>query len=56
MKKWIKAVPIGAGAFAVAAGMAANVCIAHYVGFPKPAGKEKTGCRTEKRFLEETAS
>ena len=44
MKKWMKAVLVGAGAFAVVAGIAAIVCIAHYVGFSEPAGPEKTGC------------
>ena len=34
MKKWIKAVLVGAGAFAVVAGIAAIVCVGHYVGFP----------------------
>ena len=52
MKKWMKAVLIGAGAFAVVAGIAAIVCIAHYVGFPEPAGPEKTGCRTETLCVE----
>ncbi len=48
MKKWMKVVLIGTGVFAVAAGIAAIVCIAHYVGFPEPAGSKKTGYRTEK--------
>ena len=52
MKKWMKAVLIGAGAFAVAAGIAAIVCVGHYVGFPEPAGEEKTGYRTEKLCVE----
>ena len=52
MKKWMKAVLIGAGVFAVAAGIVAILCIAHYVGFPEPAGPKKTGYRTEKLCVE----
>ena len=53
MKKWMKAVLIGAGAFAVAAGIAAIVCVGrHYVGFPETAGADKTGYRTEKLCVE----
>ena len=52
MKKWIKAVLVGAGAFAMAAGIAAVVCINHYVGFAKPASPEKTGYKTEKLCVE----
>ena len=46
MKKWMKAVLIGVVVFALVAGIAAIVCIGHYVGFPEPAGEEKTGYRT----------
>ena len=52
MKKWKKAVLIGAGAFAVVAGIAAVVCIAHYVGFAEPAGLKKTDYRTEELRVE----
>ena len=52
MKKWMKAVLIGAGAFAVVAGIAAIVCVGHYVGFPEPAGEEKAGYRTETLCVE----
>ena len=52
MKKWMKAVLIGAGTFAVVAGIAAIVCVGHYVGFPEPAGEEKTGYRTETLCVE----
>ena len=52
MKRRAKAVLIGAGAFAVVAGIAAIICIAHYVGFPEPAGEEKNGYRTEKLCVE----
>ena len=52
MKKWMKAVLIGIGAFAVVAGIAAIVCVGHYVGFPEPAGEEKTGYRAEKLCVE----
>ena len=33
MKKWMKAVLIGVVVFALVAGIAAIVCIGHYVGF-----------------------
>ena len=52
MKKWKKAVLIGAGAFAVVAGIAAVVCIAHYVGFAESAGLKKTDYRTEELRVE----
>ena len=52
MKKWKKAVLIGAGAFAVVAGIAAVVCIAHYVGFAEPTGLKKTDYRTEELRVE----
>lgn len=52
MKKWMKAVLMGVGVFAVVAGIAAIICIAHYVGFPEPAGEEKNGYRTEKLCVE----
>ena len=52
MKKWIKAVLGGAGAFVMVAGIAAVISIGHYVGFPKPAGEEKTDYRTEKLCVE----
>ena len=47
MKKWIKGAMIGVGAFAAVAGIAATACIAYFVGFPKAAGPETTGYRTE---------
>lgn len=52
MKKWMKAVLIGVVVFALVAGIAAIVCIGHYVGFPEPAGEEKTGYRTETLCVE----
>ena len=52
MKKWMKAVLIGAGAFAVVAVIAAIVGVGHYVGFPEPVDEEKTGYRTEKLCVE----
>ena len=41
MKKWMKAVLLGAGVFAVVAGIAAIVCIAHYVGSTSVSETEK---------------
>ena len=52
MKKWMKAVLIGVVVFALVAGIAAIVCVGHYVGFPEPAGEEKTGYRTETLWVE----
>ena len=52
MKTWVKRTLIGVAAFTVLAGTAAIVCVGHYVGFPEPAGEEKTGYRTETLCVE----
>ena len=47
-----QAVLIGAGAFAVIAGIAAIIGVGHDAGFPEPAGEEKTGYRAETLCVE----